>query len=171
MLDAAGDAAPAGTSERALGPRHQSDGDAQAATAGVRQCEDRRADPHGVGAGPVERRRVLGVDLDDGEVAVDVDAGDPPGFGAAVGEGYGDLLAADVVRVGENPTRGDDDAGSDAPALSHADQGRTDLGSDALDRGSDLCQQCHGALPVAFLSSNLQLAIYKPRGRHASPGG
>ena len=73
---------------------------------------------------PVDGRRVAGVDLDHGEVAVGVGPGDAAALAAAVGEADGGLVPAQVVGVGEDAALGDDDAGAHAPAASDADDRR-----------------------------------------------
>ena len=65
-------------------------------------------------------RGLTGVDLDDGEVAVDVGPGHGPLGGAPVGESDRHLAAADVVRVGQHPALAEHDARADAPPLPDA---------------------------------------------------
>ena len=116
---------------------------AQPAAAGVGQGEHRRPDRGGRAVGPRQRWSAAGVDLDDGEVAVEV----PPGHAALgrppVGEGDRDLIATHVVRVGQHPALGQDDARSDAPPLPDADH----RGAGALrvlpDACLDLVKDCH----------------------------
>jgi hypothetical protein len=92
---------------------------------------------------PRQRRSPAGVDLDDGEVAIDVLPGHAAPGRPAVGEGDRDLIAAHVVRVGQHPARGQDDARSDAPPLPDAHH----RGAGALrvlpDACLDLVKNCH----------------------------
>ena len=104
MLDAPAIAAAARAAEAAPGRGDEAERGAQAAPAGVGERDDRRADRGlAVGRGSQSTGATLaGVDLDDGEVEVGVDAGTRPGLAAAVGERDGDLLAAQVVCVREH---------------------------------------------------------------------
>ena len=106
VLDAARDPPAARAAERARDRRHGPEGDARARRRGV-AAAPKTAAPSGdaVAVAPLERRRAGGVDVDDGEVAVAVDAGDRADVAAAVGEGDGDLVAAQVVGVGEDACR------------------------------------------------------------------
>ena len=93
--------------------------------------------------GPGDRRRAAGVDLDDREVAVPVDAGDGAAGGAAVGEADRDLAAAQVVGVGEDAAVGDDDAGAAEPGAD-PDDGRTGGARDGGDGLLELGEDGHG---------------------------
>jgi len=118
VLEAARDLATAGPAERA---RHRGDrapGDPRAAARGRRGPEDHGADVDRAAVRPIEGLDLAGVDRDDGEVAVPIDPADLAAGRAAVGEGDRDLVATDVVGVGQNLAVGDDDA---RPALPRAD--------------------------------------------------
>ena len=85
-----------------------------AAADGGRGAEDGRAHVERVAGAPGDRRGAGRVDRDDREVAVGVDAGDGAARGSPVGEGDRDLVAAQVVGVGQDLAVGDDDAGATA---------------------------------------------------------
>jgi hypothetical protein len=69
---------------------------------------------------PGQRRGLAGVDVNDGQVGVDVMPGHAPLGGAPVREGDRYLIAAHVVRVGQHPSLPEHDARADAPPLSDA---------------------------------------------------
>ncbi len=125
VLDRAGDPPAARAAERALDAGDEADGDARRAAGRGRGAEHRRADA-GCPSPYRERRGAGRVDLDDREVAVPVDAGDPPGRGPAIGEANGGLAAAQVVGVRDDAAVGDDDARAALP-LPDADDRGTDL--------------------------------------------
>ena len=72
------------------------------------------------------RRRLAGVDLEDGEVAVDVGAGELALGLAAVGEGDRGRAVAEVVGVGGDQPVGDDEAAAPSAAPPDADDGGAD---------------------------------------------
>jgi hypothetical protein len=72
----------------------------------------------------------------------------------SIGERDGDLVAAYVVRIGQNLTLGQHHAGSDAPALPNANDGVADLLGDALDLFLNSVECSHFLPPVG---SNLQV--------------
>ena len=80
--------------------------------------------------------------LDDGQVAVPVDALGGADGGPAAGEADGDLAAAQVVGVGEHAAVGDDDAGT-AKAGADPDDGRADGGGDGGDGLLELVEHGH----------------------------
>jgi hypothetical protein len=83
----------------------------------TRTCpEDRCPDRQALAVTPFERGRIGGVDVDDRQVAVTIEAGHRADEAAPVREGDGDLIPAKVVGVGEDLARGDDDAGAARPA-------------------------------------------------------
>ena len=87
-------------------------------------------------------RRPGRVDLDDREVAVRIDAADRAALRSAVAERDGDLVAAEVVGVGEDAAVGDDDAAA-AVALADADDGRAGRLVDAADRAGKIVEDGH----------------------------
>ena len=91
------------------------------------------------------------VDLDDREVAVAVDAGDGAARPPAVGEGDGDLVAAQVVGVGQDRAVGDDDAGA-AGAAADPDDGWADALGDGGDGGLEFLDGAH----VAWCSASVR---------------
>ena len=91
----------------------------------------------------VERGRALGRGLEDGDVAIGVDAGDGRIGRSAIREGDGHLVAVEVVGVGEDPVLGDHHAGAAAPSVADADDRRSDALRDLADLPADLCQGCH----------------------------
>ncbi|CAA9465473.1 MAG: hypothetical protein AVDCRST_MAG13-1 [uncultured Solirubrobacteraceae bacterium] len=110
--------------------RHGARGDPQARAAGVGRGDHGRADPRGVLAGPGDRGGVARVDVQEGEVEVGV-APDHGGAGRApAGEGHLHLVAAQVVRQGEDAARGEHDARAAARAAAQADDGGGDAGND-----------------------------------------
>jgi EmrB/QacA subfamily drug resistance transporter len=109
VLEAAGDAAATRTAERAIDAGDESERHSQPAAARIGQREDRHADAGRRGGGPRQRRHVTGIDLDDGEVAVDVTPGHASVGRAPIGEGDLYLVAAYVVRVGQHAARSEHD--------------------------------------------------------------
>ena len=87
--------------------------------------------------------RAGGVDVDDREVAVAVPAGDRAARLPAVGERDGDLVAAQVVGVGQDLAGGDDDAGA-AGAAADPDDGWADALGDGGDGGLEFLDDAHG---------------------------
>ena len=83
------------------------------------------------------------VDVDDREVAVAIPAGDRAAGPTAVGEGDGDLVAAQVVGIGQDLAVGDDDAGA-ARAATDPDDGRADALGDRGDGGLEFFDDAHG---------------------------
>ena len=115
MLHAAGDAAAPRTAERAVHGGDEADRDAAPAAwvASANTAVPRRIGPL-LAVGPGQRPRIAGVHRDDRQVGVD--AHDPAGLAATVGEDHGHLVAAQVVGVGGHPPVGEDDAGAAARA-------------------------------------------------------
>ena len=152
MLDAAGDATAARTAEAAFGSRDETEGHAQAPAPGVGEGEDGGAD-RGLGRSvrPLDGSGVLCVDLEDGHVTLAVDGDGLSGGGAAVGERHLDLLAPQVVGVGEHLARRQHDARPGRPASGHADHtgpgGLRDAGYGLL----KLLNGCHRASSAANL--------------------
>ena len=119
---------------------------------------------------PLDAGRVAGLDLDHGEVAVGVErrATRPPGRGGRRRSVTVDLVAAQVVGVGQHPALGDDDAGCRAPAAARPTTAGPALAATSADRLL--------TAPRALLMSSLSLpshsciAICKllPSGRQAS---
>ena len=95
---------------------------------------------------PLERLRAGGVDLDHREVAVAVDCRHGAARAAAVGERDGDLVAAQVVGIGQDHAVGDDDAGA-ARAAADPDDGRADALGDGGDGGLEFFDDAHGVAP------------------------
>src|SRR4029077_13887837 len=101
---------------------------------------------------PLDGRCTRGVHGDDGEVAVEVGAGDLTGGGAPVGEDDGHLVAAHVVGVRQDLALGDDDPGSMAPAAADADDRCAGLGCYGPNCLLQILQYAH----LCLLTSNLQ---------------
>ena len=101
-----------------------------AAAGGGGPGEDDRPGGGPVAIGPGDGLCAGRVDRDDREVAVHVDTGEAACRRSAVGERHGDLVAADVVGVGEDLAIGDDDTGA------------AQAGSDADDRRRDRAGEC-----------------------------
>ena len=124
VLEAAADATAAGAAEGAVGGADRAGGHADATVAEAADGVDGLAE---VGrAAPLDDGSVAGVDPDDGEVAVDVVAGDGARLLAAVGEAHGDLRAAEVVGVGDDGAGLDDDATAAATVAADAHDGGAD---------------------------------------------
>ena len=128
---------------RALDAGHEAHGDPGCATGRGRGTEHRRPD-RGLAVAVAQRCRTAGVDLDDREVAVPVDARDPPGRGPAIGEADRGLAAAEVVGVRDDAAVRDDDAGAALP-LPDADHRGTDLLGDRRDGRLELFEDAHDA--------------------------
>ena len=90
---------------------------------------------------PGDRRGAGGVDRDDREVAVRVDAADLAARRSPVAERDGDLAATKVVGVGQDLAVGDDDAGPAAVATDPHDR-RSDALGDRGDRRTELFDGC-----------------------------
>ena len=143
VLDRTGDPPATRPTERALDARDEADRDAGCATGRGRRAEHRGADAR-LPVAVSERRGAGRVDLDDREVAVPVDAGDPPGRGPAIGEANGGLATAQVVGVRDDATVGDDHARATL-ALADADDRGTHLSCDRRDGRLELFEDAHGA--------------------------
>jgi hypothetical protein len=126
VLDAAAQPPAARAAQAALRPGDESERGAQAAPARVGQRDHHRARLGWPVVGELDRLGVAGVDGQDGEVAVGVDARDARRLHAAVGERDRDLLVAKVVRVGEHLPGGDHDARPPPPAATEPDDRRPD---------------------------------------------
>ena len=112
VLDAPGNSATSGPAKR---PGHRGHGPkCDASSAGRRggRTEHRASDNERITLAPLEALGPARVDLDHGEVAVDIDAGKAATGRTPVGEGDRDLVAPNVVRVGEDAAVSDDRAGS-----------------------------------------------------------
>ena len=120
VLEAAGDPSAAGAAEGPLDAGDEPERDPQPASARVGQGEHRRPDPGGGAVRPGQRRGPAGVDVDDGQVGIDVVPGHGPLGGVPVREGDRHLIAAHVVRVGQHPSLCQHDARADAPPLPDA---------------------------------------------------
>ena len=134
VLDRPGDPPAPRPAEAPGGAGHEARRHAQAATAGIGEREHGGAERRRSGLGrPGDGLDVARVDLDRGEVEVGVDARHAAALAAAVGERHGDLVAAQVVGVGEHAAGADDDAAAAPPPAAQADDG----GADSLGRGLD----------------------------------
>jgi hypothetical protein len=134
---------PARSAERTLDRGHGPEGDARSRAVRRRGAEDGSSETDAVGGAPLERCRALGVDADHGQVAVAVDRLDRADLAAPVGEGHGDLAAAQVVGIGEDAAVADDDAGSALVATDRDDRRAGALGK-GCDGGLELVEQGHG---------------------------
>ena len=142
VLDRPGHATAAGTSERPARAADEAEGDARAVAVRVAERDDRRADAGRIGP-ELERGRALGRGLEDGDVAIGVDAGDGRIGRSAIREGDGHLVAVEVVGVGQDPVLGDHHAGAAAPSVADADHRRSDALRDLADLPAQVCQGCH----------------------------
>jgi hypothetical protein len=105
-------------------------------------AEDGRADRELGAVGPLDCGGARGVDLHDGEIAVAVDARDRAAGPAAISEGDGHLIAAQVVGVGQDRALGDHDAGA-ARAAADPDDGGADAFRDGRDGGLEFFDGGH----------------------------
>ena len=157
VLDAAVDPPTAGAAECPRDRRHEAEGHAGPAPVAGAGPEDRGPDRQAVPGAPVERRGGAGVDIDDREVALAVVAGHRADEAAAVGEGHGDLVAAEVVGVGQDLARGEDDARA-AGAAADPDDRRADPLGDGGDGGLEFFDDAHGrCAPVLCLRAAVDL--------------
>src|SRR5436190_19501533 len=141
VLDAAADLCPAGAAERALDAGHETGRHAGGAVAAGRQAEDDVAD-RGIGVREAERRGARRVDVDDREVPVTVDAADLADGRTAITEGDGDLVAAEIVGIGQDAAVGDDNAAA-ADSAADPDDARGGGVGDGADRGGELFEGGH----------------------------
>src|SRR6187401_231302 len=109
--------------------------------AGAR-AEYRGADAQLGAVGPGDGRRAGGIDVDDREVAVAVPAGNGPARATAVSERDGDFVAAQVVGVGQDLARREDDAGA-ARAATDPDDGWAGALRDRGDGGLEFFDDAH----------------------------
>ena len=155
MLDAAVDPPAARAAERPRDRRHEAERDARPATVAGAGPEDGAADGERRAVAPLERGRAGRVDVDDREIAVAVPAGDGPARATAVSERDGDFVAAQVVGVGQDLARGDDDAGA-ARAAADPDDGWAGALGDGGDGGLEFFDDAHS---VVFSRSACEAAI------------
>ena len=101
------------------------------------------ADAGGLALGERERGRALGGCLQDGQVAIGVDADDGRIGAASIGEGDGQLVAVQVVGVGQDPVLADHHAGAAAPSVADADHRWSNALRDLADLPAQVCQGCH----------------------------
>ena len=101
-----------------------------------------------------------GVDLDHGDVEVGVGSGHPAGGLAAVSERDGRLGVPQVVGIGEEAARRDDDAGADAPSAPQPDDGGAGAIGRGLDGGLKVFEQCHEL--ISIVTCKLQVATVPP---------
>jgi hypothetical protein len=106
-----------GAAEPGVQGRDGADGGHQAAVAGAGQRHDRLAEAY-VAVEALDRGRTRGVHLDDRQVAAQVGARDGAQAHVAVGEAHVHLVAAQVVRVRDDPAVRDDHAAA-APDGDH----------------------------------------------------
>jgi hypothetical protein len=135
VLEAAGDAPAAGAAEGPLDAGDEPERHPQPAPARVGQGEHRCPNARGTVGRPGQRRGPAGVDVNDGQVGVDVMPGHAPLGGAPVRECDRHPIAAHVVRVGQHPALAEHDAGADAPPLPDAHH----RGTGALRQLPDAC--------------------------------
>ena len=123
---------------------------------------------------PVDGARAGGVDGDDREVAVGVDAGHGALRRASVAERHGHLAAAQVVGVGQDPAVGDDDAGA-AGMAADGDDGRADGGRHAGDGIGQIVRVVMGRWsPLGWVLAMCRLVTCKllpTASRRKPPGG
>ena len=134
---------PPGPAECPRDGGDEAERDAGPATVAGPGAEDGGPDAQVGAVRPGDRGRAGGVDVDDREVAVAVPAGDGAAGATAVGEGHGDLVAAQVVGIGQDLAVGDDDAGA-ARAATDPDDGRADALGDRGDGGLEFFDDAHG---------------------------
>src|SRR5262249_44433689 len=142
VLDAAADLGATRTAGRSLDARDEAGGDPGRAVAAGPQPEDGVADG-GIGVREGQRGRAGGVDVDDREIAVRVDAADRTDGGPAVAERDGDLVAAEIVGGGQDAAGGHDDAAAADPAADANDAAGSRVG-DRADGGGELFEGGHG---------------------------
>src|SRR5580704_3062038 len=142
VLEAAGDAQATRAAEGPVDAGDEAERHPQSAPARVSQREDGHPDGGRFG-GPRQCRSLTGVDLDDGEIAVDVVPRHVPLGRAPVGEGDRHLTAAYVVRVGEHLPRAEHDARADAPPLPDAHHRGAGVLRQPRDVGLNLVEDRH----------------------------
>src|SRR5262249_44265514 len=118
VLDAACDLASARSAECPRDRGHGTEGHPRATARRRGRPEHERPGRGRTAAGPAGPPGLARVDRDAGEVTVPVDTRELPTSGAPVGKCDRDLVATDVVGIGQDPAVGDDDA---RPALARAD--------------------------------------------------
>ena len=96
---------------------------------------------------PGDRRGTGRVDCHDREIAVAIDTGHGAAGRAPVGERDGDLVAAQVVGIGQDLAVGDDDAGA-AGVAPDADDGGAGGGGDGTDGRAEFFDDAHGMGPL-----------------------
>ena len=97
--------------------------------------------------GPGDRGHAGRIGPDHGKVAVSVETDDSVIGLASVREKDADVVAVEVVGVGEDLAVLDHDAGAAAPSVSDPDGGRSDGCRDPSDRAAELIQCCHLCCP------------------------
>ena len=124
-------------------------GDPGRAGTGRREAEDDVADRR-LGVGPRERRGAGGVDVDHGEIAVGIDAEDGATRRSSVAEGHGDLVAPEVVGVGQDAAVTDDDAAA-AHAAADPDHCRPGAVMNGADGAGKIVEDGHRALVLQIV--------------------
>ena len=145
MLDAAVDLPATRPAEGPRDRRHEAERDPRPATVTGTGPEDRAADCQSRAIGPLDRGRGGGVDVDDGEVTVAIPSSNGPAAATAVSERDGDFVAAQVVRVGQDLARRDDDAGA-ARAAADPDDGRAGALGDRGDGSLEFFDGAHSVV-------------------------
>ena len=145
VLDGSGNTAAARPTEGAAGARHESERDPRPVPVRVAEGHHGRADAGCIGA-QLQRRGAFCRCLEDGEVAVGVDAECLCVGGSSIGEGDRHLVAVEVVRIRQDPVLADDHAGAATPSVADPDHRWSDSLRDSADFPSQLSQACHSHL-------------------------
>ncbi len=133
---------PRGPAEPGLGRRDLAPRGAAAVAAGGHGDDD-VAGVHRV-VGPGEHGDVAGVDVEDDEVAVDVAADDRALRRAIVGEAHLGRLVAEVVGIGQHPSRCDHEPAA-PPVAPDADHGRSGVAAGVADEVAQFVDRGHGS--------------------------